>query len=314
MMITLLVKRLLSAIPLLLFLSFFVYLLVDLMPGDAAANLAGDNASASDIAALREQLGLDRPLVVRYIEWLGNIFTGDFGTSLYSSQSVAQILTERMPITLSLALVTMVIVVLVGLPLGIIAAMRANSLLDRALTAFSSIAMAVPPFIIGLVLVIVLAISSPIFPATGYSPLGDGFVPWFQHLILPAIAIAAISIAEVARQTRAAMVDTLGKDFIRTTRAKGLRSKQIVGKHALKVAGAPIATVLGLQVSRVLAGAVTVEFVFALPGLGTLAVNSVFSRDIPVILGIVMVMAVAIVIINLIVDMAYGYFNPRVRA
>ncbi|MCB8913928.1 ABC transporter permease [Rhodococcus rhodochrous] len=313
-MITLLVKRLLSAIPLLLFLSFFVYLLVDLMPGDAAANLAGDNASASDIAALREQLGLDRPLVVRYIEWLGNIFTGDFGTSLYSSQSVAQILTERMPITLSLALVTMVIVVLVGLPLGIIAAMRANSLLDRALTAFSSIAMAVPPFIIGLVLVIVLAISSPIFPATGYSPLGDGFVPWFQHLILPAIAIAAISIAEVARQTRAAMVDTLGKDFIRTTRAKGLRSKQIVGKHALKVAGAPIATVLGLQVSRVLAGAVTVEFVFALPGLGTLAVNSVFSRDIPVILGIVMVMAVAIVIINLIVDMAYGYFNPRVRA
>lgn len=313
-MITLLAKRLLSAIPLLLFLSFFVYLLVDLMPGDAAANLAGDNASAAEIAALREQLGLDRPLVVRYIEWLGSIVTGDFGTSLYSSQSVAQILTERMPITLSLALVTMVIVVLLGLPLGIIAAMRANSLLDRALTAFSSIAMAVPPFIIGLVLVIALAISSPIFPATGYSPLGDGFVPWFQHLILPAIAIAAISIAEVARQTRAAMVDTLAKDFIRTTRAKGLQSKQIVGKHALKVAGVPIATVLGLQVSRVLAGAVTVEFVFALPGLGTLAVNSVFSRDIPVILGIVMIMAVAIVIINLIVDMAYGYFNPRVRA
>lgn len=289
-MLTLLAKRLLSAIPLLLFLSFFVYLLVDLMPGDAAANLAGDNASPADIAALREQLGLDRPLLVRYIEWLGSIFTGDFGTSLYSSQSVTQILTERMPITLSLALVTMVIVILVGLPLGIIAAMRANSLLDRALTAFSSIAMAVPPFIIGLVLVIALAISSPIFPATGYSPLGDGFVPWFQHLILPAIAIAAISIAEVARQTRAAMVDTLGKDFIRTTRAKGLRGKQIVGKHALKVAGVPIVTVLGLQVSRVLAGAVTVEFVFALPGLGTLAVNSVFSRDIPVILGIVMIM------------------------
>lgn len=162
-MLTLLAKRLLSAIPLLLFLSFFVYLLVDLMPGDAAANLAGDNASPADIAALREQLGLDRPLLVRYIEWLGSIFTGDFGTSLYSSQSVTQILTERMPITLSLALVTMVIVILVGLPLGIIAAMRANSLLDRALTAFSSIAMAVPPFIIGLVLVIALAISSPIF-------------------------------------------------------------------------------------------------------------------------------------------------------
>lgn len=313
-MATLLAKRLLSAIPLLLILSFFVYVLVDLMPGDAAANLAGDNASDEEIAALRLQLGLDRPLVVRYVEWLGQIVTGDFGTSLYSSQSVTQILGERMPITLSLTVVTMVIVILLGLPIGIAAAMRVNSFLDRALTAVSSVAMAVPPFIIGLVLVIALAISAPVFPATGYAPLADGFGPWIQHLILPAIAIAAISTAEVARQTRAAMVDTLGKDFIRTTRAKGLQTKQIVGKHALKVAGVPIVTVLGLQVSRVLAGAVTVEFVFALPGLGTLAVNSVFSRDIPVILGIVMVMAIAIVIINLIVDIAYGYFNPRVRA
>lgn len=313
-MINMFAKRLVSAIPLLLFLSFFVYLLVDLMPGDVATNLAGDNATDADIAAVREQLGLEQPFIVRYVAWLGDIVTGDFGTSLYSSQSVAQILSERIPITLSLTLVTMVIVVVVGLPLGIIAATRANSLLDRALTAFSSIAMSVPPFIIGLVLVVTLAISSPIFPATGYSPVGNGFASWLQHLILPAIAIAAISVAEVARQSRASMVDTLGKDFIRTTRAKGLRRKQVIGKHALKVAGAPIATVLGLQVSRILAGAVTVEFVFGLPGLGTLAVNSVFSRDIPLILGIVMIMAVAIVLINLIVDMAYGYFNPRVRA
>jgi peptide/nickel transport system permease protein len=311
---TLLAKRLLSAIPLLLFLSFFVYVLVDLMPGDAAANLAGDNASTQDIAALREQLGLNEPLIIRYLEWLGHILTGDFGTSLYSSQSVAQILAERIPVTLSLAVVTMALVVVMGLPLGIVAAMRANSLIDRALTAFASVAMAVPPFIIGLVLVIALAISTPIFPATGYLPIADGVVPWLQHLILPAIAIAAISTAEVARQTRAAVVDTLGRDFIRTARAKGLRTKQIVGKHALKVAGVPIVTVLGLQVSRVLAGAVTVEFVFALPGLGTLAVNSVFTRDIPVILGIVMVMAVAIVTINLVVDLAGGYFNPRVRS
>ncbi|WP_235174901.1 ABC transporter permease [Tomitella biformata] len=314
MMATLLAKRLLSAIPLLLFLSFFVYVLVDFMPGDAAAGLAGDNATAAEIAAVQTQMGLDRPLFVRYVEWLGNVLTGDFGTSLYSSQSVSQILADRIPTTLSLTVVTMVIVILVGVPLGIIAAMRANSLLDRALTTVSSVAMAVPPFIIGLVLVITLAISSPIFPATGYAPLSDGFGLWLQHLILPALAIAAISTAEVARQTRAAMVDTLAKDFIRTTRAKGLRTRTIVTKHALKVAGVPIVTVLGLQISRIFAGAVTVEFVFALPGLGTLAVNSVFSRDIPVILGIVMVMAVAIVLINLIVDMAYGYFHPRVRA
>lgn len=312
-MTTLLARRLVSAIPLLLFLSFFVYLLVDLMPGDAATNLAGDSASPADIEALRVQLGLDEPLPVRYIDWLGNVFRGDFGTSLYSSQSVAQILLERIPVTLSLAMVTMVLVIVIGLPLGIFAATRANSLADRALTAFAGVAMAVPPFIIGLALVITLAISAPIFPATGYLPLADGLVPWLQHLLLPAIAIAAISIAEVARQTRAAVVDTLGKDFIRTARAKGLRTSRIVGKHALKVAGVPIVTVLGLQVNRVLAGAVTVEFVFALPGLGTLAVNSVFTRDIPVILGIVMIMAVAIVVINLVVDMASAYLNPRVR-
>jgi peptide/nickel transport system permease protein len=312
-MLNLLIKRLLSAIPLLLLVSFFVYVLVDFIPGDAAETIAGEGASAADIEATRQQLGLDEPLLLRYLDWLWGVLHGDLGTSLYSSQSVSQILMDRMPVTLSLTVVAMVIVILVGLPLGIVAAVRANTALDRALTAISSVAMAVPPFIIGLVLVIALAISSPVFPATGYSPLGDGFVPWLQHLILPAIAIAVISAAEVARQTRAAMVDTLSQDFIRTTRAKGLRSAHVIGKHALKTAGVPIATVLGLQISRALAGAVTVEFVFALPGFGTLAVSSVFSRDIPVILGIVMVTAVVIVLVNLVVDLSYGYFNPRVR-
>jgi peptide/nickel transport system permease protein len=215
---------------------------------------------------------------------------------------------------MSLTAVTMVIVVIVGLPTGVVAAVRANSWIDRALTAFSSLAMAVPPFIIGLILVLSLAILNPVFPATGYAPLADGLMPWFQHLILPSIAVATISAAELARQTRASLVDVLGRDFIRTTRAKGLLKTNIIGKHGLKNAGVPIVTVLGLQVSRVLAGAVTVEFVFALPGLGTLAVNSVFSRDVPVILGIVMLCAVFIVVVNVVVDLTYGYFNPRVRA
>jgi len=313
-MLNILAKRILSAIPMLLFVSFFVYTLVDLAPGDAATTLAGDNASAAEIEQTRQSLGLDQPLIVRYLEWLGGVLKGDFGTSLFSSQSVTQILIERLPITLSLTAVTMVLVVLVGLPAGIVAAVRANSWIDRALTAFSSLAMAMPPFIIGLVLVISLAILNPIFPATGYSPLADGLTPWFQHLILPSIAIATISAAELARQTRASLVDVLGRDFIRTTRAKGLLRSKIIGKHGLKNAGVPIATVLGVQVSRVLAGAVTVEFVFALPGLGTLAVNSVFSRDVPVILGIVMLCAIFIVVVNVIVDLTYGYFNPRVRA
>ncbi|MGF7124817.1 ABC transporter permease [Rhodococcus sp. BE178] len=312
-MLTLIAKRIASAIPMLLFVSFFVYALVDLVPGDAATALAGDNASAEQIEQTRQALGLDQPLIVRYLDWLGGALTGDLGTSLYSTQSVVQIIAERLPVTLSLTFVTMLIVVAVGLPAGIAAAVRPNSWLDRGLTVLSSVAIAVPPFIVALALVIPLAILSPIFPATGYAMLTDGAGAWLQHLILPAIAIAAISAAELARQTRASLVDVLGRDFIRTARAKGLLQKAIIGKHGLKNAGVPIITVLGLQVSRVLAGAVTVEFVFALPGLGTLAVSSVFSRDVPVILGIVMVCAVFIVVINVIVDATYGYLNPRVR-
>ena len=312
-MLNLIAKRIASAVPMLLLVSFFVYALVDLVPGDAAAVLAGDNATPEQIEQTRQALGLDQPLIVRYLDWLGGALTGDLGTSLYSSQSVVQILGERLPVTLSLTLVTMLIVVAVGLPAGIFAAVHPNSWLDRTLTVLSSVAMAVPPFIVALALVIPLAILSPIFPATGYAPLADGAGVWLQHLILPAIAIAAISAAELARQTRASLIDVLGKDYIRTTRAKGLLRSTIIGKHGLKNAGVPIITVLGLQVSRVLAGAVTVEFVFALPGLGTLAVSSVFSRDVPVILGIVMLCAVLIVLINVLVDATYGYLNPRVR-
>ncbi|MFE4503216.1 ABC transporter permease [Rhodococcus sp. NPDC056743] len=312
-MLNLIVKRIASAVPMLLLVSFFVYAMVDLVPGDAAAVLAGDNASPEQIEQTRQALGLDQPLIMRYLEWLGGALTGDLGTSLYSTQSVVHILGERLPVTLSLTLVTMLIVVAVGLPAGIFAAVHPNSWLDRTLTVLSSVAMAVPPFIVALALVIPLAILSPIFPATGYAPLADGAGVWLQHLILPAIAIAAISAAELARQTRASLIDVLGKDYIRTTRAKGLLRSTIIGKHGLKNAGIPIITVLGLQVSRVLAGAVTVEFVFALPGLGTLAVSSVFSRDVPVILGIVMLCAVLIVLINVLVDATYGYLNPRVR-
>lgn len=313
-MVKLAARRVLSAIPMLLFVSFFIYALVDLAPGDAATTLAGDNASPEVIEATRQSLGLDEPLVVRYLDWLGGVLHGDLGSSLYSSQSVAQTLSERLPVTLSLTLVTMVIVTVVGLPTGVWAAVRANSWIDRMLTATSSVAIAMPPFVIGLALVIPLAILVPIFPATGYAPPEDGLGTWLQHLILPAIAIAATSGAELARQTRAAMVDVLGKDYIRTTRAKGLRPGRIVGKHGLKNAGVPIVTVFGGQVARILGGMVTVEFVFALPGIGTLAVSSVFNRDVPVILGIVMFCAVFIVFINLLVDLAYGYFNPRVRA
>ena len=313
-MLKVLLRRLLAAIPLLLLLSLFVFVLLDLMEGDAAAAAAGENATPEEIEAARERLGLNDPLVVRYLVWLGGAVRGDLGESLLSSQSVSGLIAERIPVTLSLAVVTLVIAIVVGIPLGIAAALRANRLLDRVVTAAASVTMAMPPFVIGLVLVLIFAVNAPLLPATGYVAISDeGVGEWLRHLLLPALALAAISAAEFARQTRAALVDTLGQDFIRTVRAKGLRTPMIVGKHGLRNAGIPIMTVLGLQAGRILAGAVTVEFVFALPGFGSLAVTAVNQRDIPVILGIVMVSAVAVVIINTLVDVSYGFFNPRLR-
>ncbi|MGC0367412.1 peptide/nickel transport system permease protein [Rhodococcus sp. 27YEA15] len=306
-------NRILAAIPMLLFVSFFVYVLLDLIPGDAAESLAGESAPPERIEALRSELGLDKTLLVRYFDWVVGAVQGDLGRSLYSSESVTQILLSRLPVTLSLTIVSMLLVVTVGIPLGIYAAMHANSKIDRAITAISGVALAVPAFILGLILVVVFAITMPILPATGYSPIGNGIGDWLRHLVLPALALASVPVAELARQTRAAMIDTLGKDFVRTARAKGLRRFDVVGKHALKNAGVPIATVVGLQVNRVLTGVVTVEVVFALQGFGALAVNSVFSRDIPVILGLVVATVLIIAVVNVVVDLSYGYFNPRVR-
>lgn len=313
-MLRIVVRRLLSAIPLLIALSFFVFVLLDLMQGNAAAAAAGENATPEEVAATEHRLGLDKPLLVRYGIWLGHAVRGDLGNSLLSSESVTSLIMERIPVTLSLALVTLVIAALVAIPVGMAAALRPNRLLDRAVTATASVLMAVPPFVLGLVLVLIFAINASVLPATGYSTLGkDGFGDWLSHLLLPALALAAISGAELARQTRAAMVDTLGQDFMRTVRAKGLRAPMIIGKHAMKNAGVPIVTIIGLQVSRVLAGSVTVEFIFALPGFGSLAVTAVNQRDIPVILGVVMISALVVLIANLIVDVSYGYFNPRLR-
>lgn len=308
-------RRILGAIPLLLIVSFFVFLLMDLMPGDAAVTIAGDDATPEKIAAARERLGLDQNLLSRYFDWLQGAVQGDLGQSLFSSQAVTATIMERLPVTASLALVSMTLVVLIGLPLGILAAHRPNSLLDRMLSAFAAISMSLPPFVLGLLLVLAFAVTLPWLPATGYSEIAAaGVGEWLRSLILPSIAIAAIPIAELARQTRGALIDVMGMDYIRTVRAKGVRERQVLLRHALKNAGVPIATVLGLQVNRVLAGSVTVEFVFAMPGFGALAVSAVTQRDVPMILGVVMVSALIVVVVNIITDLSYGLFNPKLRS
>lgn len=306
-------RRVLSAVPLLLIVSLFVFLLLDLMPGDAAAVLAGDSATLEQIEETRRRLLLDEPFPIRYGQWLLGAVQGDLGTSLFSSQSVTATVMSRMPVTASLGLVAMSLVLIVGLPLGILAARHPDSAVDRVLTSFASLSMAIPPFVLGLVLVLAFAIALPWFPPIGYVSLQQGgFGDWLHSLILPAIAVAAIPIAELARQTRGALVDTMSQDYIRTIRSKGGGESRVL-QHALKNAGVPIMTVLGLQVNRVLGGAVIVEFVFALPGFGALAISSVLQRDVPVILGVVMTSALIVVVVNLITDLSYGLFNPRLR-
>lgn len=313
-MLRLILKRIVSAIPLLLILSLVVYLLLAVMGGDAARIVAGEDATEADVEATRQRLGLDQPIIERYLTWIGHAIQGDLGTSWTSSQSVTSLILDRVPVTFSLTLVAMVFAVVLGLPAGVLSAIKVNSIVDRVISAVASVTMAVPPFVIGLGLVIVFAVNAQVLPATGYTPLAEaGVRPWFNSLVLPAAALAFISAAELLRQTRAAMVDTLERDYIRTVRAKGMRTPTMVGKHALKNAGVPIVTVVGLQVGRLLAGAVTVETVFALPGLGTLAVNSAIQRDAPVLLGVVMVSALLVLSVSLIVDMSYAYFNPRLR-
>jgi len=312
-MLKLVARRLLSVIPLLLLVSILVFLLLELVPGDAARTVAGENATEEEIEETRERLGLNDPLPVRYVRWLGNAVTGDLGTSLYSSESVVSLIWQRVPITLSLAVVSFVIALGFGLTFGLLAGVKPNTWVDRTVSSISALSMALPPFVVGLFLVLFFAVERSWFPATGYAPVADGVGEWLRHLILPAIALATIPAAELARQTRGALVDTMGRDFIRTARAKGLRRRRVIGKHALKNAGIPIVTVIGLQAARVLSGAVTVEFIFAIPGFGSLAVSAVNLRDLPLIQGIVLTSAIAVIAVNLVVDILYGYFNPRLR-
>lgn len=312
-MLTLILRRLLMAIPMLLVVTFFVFVLLALMPGDPAQAIAGDLATPEQVEATRQRLGLDKPLVVQYGTWLLGAVRGDLGTSLFSSTPVTHLIAGVLPVTLSLAGVALVLGVSAGLLAGILAAVRQNSWLDRAISALTSIGLAVPPFVVGAALMVVFAVQLALFPATGYAEFGDGVGDWLLHLILPAIAVAAVSVAELTRQTRGAMIETLNRDYIRTVRAKGMLPGHIVFKHALRNAATPIATVLGLQLSRVLAGAVTVEVVFALHGFGSLAVSSVLQRDLPVILGVVVFSALIVLVSNLIVDISYGLIDPRVR-
>jgi peptide/nickel transport system permease protein len=312
-MLRFILQRLLALIPLLLVVSLLVFSMVLLIPGDPAYLLAGEDATPEEVEAIREAMGLNEPVLVRYAHWLGGVLQGDLGTSLFSDQPVLDVILERLPVTLSLALTAIVIALAISIPAGIIAGTRAGSLPDRLVTVGASVGLAVPNFWLGLMLVLLLAIRHAWFPATGYVPLSVSPLGWWSHIVLPAVTLGLAAAAILTRQLRGAMMEVMQQDYVRTAQAKGLPRRKVVAKHALKNAAIPMVTILGVQANSLLGGTIIVEQIFGMPGIGQLAVASVFTRDLPMIQGVVIMAVFVAVMVNLLVDISYGYFNPKVR-
>jgi peptide/nickel transport system permease protein len=307
-------RRVLAVVPLLLIVTALVFSLTLLLPGDAAVALVGmENATEEKLAAIREQLGLDRPLWVQYGRWLGRALRGDLGTSFRTGEPVAEALISRVPVTLGLALGSTVVGLVVGIPLAVLAALRRGSAIDATARGIAALGVALPNFWLGSMLVLVFALRLRWLPATGYvDPLED---PWgsVRHFLLPTLTLGASAVAEVMRQLRSGLQDVLASDYVRTARAKGLGERFVIGKHALRNAFIPIVTIAALTINRIIGATVVVESIFAIPGVGRMNLESVLNRDFPTLQGAVLVMSVLVIVINLVSDIAYGWVDPRIR-
>lgn len=308
-----LLSRLVGALIVVFLVSLIVFALVRLMPGNAADIVAGNAATPGQIARVRAELGLDRPAVVQYLTWISGVIHGNLGTSLMGLGAVSQNILSRLPITLSLAIGGTLISVLIGVALGTLSALRLGTGFDRAVTLFSSASMSLPDFWVAIILVIVFAFGLHLFPATGYVGPSTNVFLWLHSVALPCFALGIPASAVVARQTRAEMARVLATPYIRTARAKGLPRRVVIVRHALRQAATSVVTVVGFQFSVLIGGALIVEQVFNLPGLGSLAITAVNERDVPMILGVVLFVSVMVVTVNLAVDLLYPLLDPRVR-
>lgn len=306
-------RRLVTTIPVMLFVAFFVFSLLYLTPGDPSALIAGDQASEAEVLRIRESLGLDRPFVLRFVEWLVGVFRGDLGVSIFSQLPVTTLIAQRLEPTLALMLTTMVISIVVAVPMGVLAASRQGSWIDRLVMAIAVFGFSVPVFAIGYLLSWVFALQLGLLPVQGYTSLSEGFVPFLQSILLPSVALSCVYVALIARITRTATIEVLSQDYIRTARAKGLGQWSVLFLHALKNAAIPIVTVIGIGIALLISGAVVTETVFAIPGIGRLVVDAILRRDYPVIQGVVLMFSLGYVLINLCVDLLYTTLDPRVR-
>ena len=306
-------RRLAATVPVMLIVAVLVFLMLRLTPGDPAAIIAGDNANAEQIAQIRTRLGLDQPLFTQFFIWFANILHGDFGESFFFKKTVAELIASRIEPTVALSLFTITLAVVIAVPLGVLAAYKQGTWIDKIVMGFSVLGFSVPVFVIGYSLIYLFAIKLNWLPVQGYQRIADGLGGFLIRLLLPALTLSVIYIALIARMTRASVIDVLGEDYIRTARAKGQVEIKVLFRHALKNAAVPIVTVIGLGVALLIGGVVVTESVFTIPGIGRLTVDAVLARDYPTIQAVILLFSFVYVLINLIVDLAYRVFDPRIR-
>jgi peptide/nickel transport system permease protein len=312
-MLAFIVRRLLSTVLVMAIVAVFIFLLLHLSPGDPAAIIVGDNATQEQIDAVRRQLGLDEPLAVQFVHWLAGVLRGDLGMSIFSHEPVGKLIAQRVEPTLSLATTTLLLAVTVAVTFGVLAAWKVGTWVDRVVMVLSVVSFSVPVFVVGYLLIYLFSIQLGWLPVQGYAPIADGFIVWIRHLILPSIALGLAYVALIARITRTAMLDVLSEDYIRTARAKGVATGPVLMKHALKNAGVPIVTVIGIGIALLIGGVVITETVFNIPGIGRLVVDAISKRDYPIIQGVTLIFSGVYVIVNLIVDLSYTLLDPRIR-
>jgi peptide/nickel transport system permease protein len=290
-----------------------VFLLLRFTTGDPAAIIAGDNATSEDVAAIRTKLGLDRPVAQQFVIWIRNVLRGDFGESFFFKKPVAELIVGRLQPTLSLATCTLLLAVSMAVPLGVVAAWRRGTWIDRVVMGFSVLGFSVPTFVIGYVLIYLISIQLGWLPVQGYQRFEEGFGGFIERLILPSFTLAVIYVALIARITRASVLEVLNADHVRTARAKGLGNLAVMMRHVLRNAAVPIVTIIGLGVALLIGGVVVTESVYAIPGLGRLTVDAVLARDYPTVQAVILLFSMVYVLINLLVDLTYTFLDPRIR-
>jgi peptide/nickel transport system permease protein len=306
-------RRLLGTVPVMLVVAVFIFLMLRLTPSDPAAVIAGDNATTEQVAQIRSQLGLDRPMIEQFVIWSGKVLRGDLGESFFFKKTVASLIGERIEPTLSLALFTMVLAVLIAVPLGVLAAHRQGSWIDRIVMGFSVLGFSMPSFVVAYLLIYLFAVWLNWLPVQGYQRIAEGLGGWVRGLVLPSLTLSVIFVALIARMTRTSMLEVLSEDYIRTARAKGQSERKVLFRHALRNAAVPIVTVIGLAVALLIGGVIVTESVFTIPGLGRLTVDAVLARDYPTIQAVILLFSFVYVMINLTVDMMYSLLDPRIR-